>query len=109
MATASISVGANTGKGAREYVAAALDVLDELGIRYELTAMATNVQGDVQTICNALAAIHTRCHELGASRVESLLKIDDRIDVEQTLESKVRHVLEARRLRKSGANGGSGR
>jgi uncharacterized protein (TIGR00106 family) len=96
MATASISIGANTGEGARQYVAAALDVLDELGIRYELTAMATNVEGDVKTICDALAAIHKRCHELGAPRVESLLKIDDRIDVEQTLESKVRHAIEAR-------------
>lgn len=99
MATASIAVGANTGGGARESVAAALDVLDELGIHYELTAMATNLEGDVQTICDALAAIHKRCHELGASRVESLLKIDDRIDVPQTLESKVSHVIEARKAR----------
>jgi uncharacterized protein (TIGR00106 family) len=99
MATASITVGANTGRGAREYVAAALDVLDELGIHYELTAMATNVEGDVQTICDALAAIHKRCHELGAPRVESLLKIDDRIDVAQTLESKVSHVIEARKAK----------
>ncbi|HVM96349.1 MAG TPA: MTH1187 family thiamine-binding protein [Candidatus Acidoferrales bacterium] len=97
MATASIAIGANTGKGARECVAAALDVLDEFGIHYELTAMATNVEGDVRTICDALVAIHKRCHELGALRVESLLKIDDRIDVGQTLESKVRHVIEARR------------
>ena len=44
MATASITVGANTGAGIREYVAAALDVLDQMGIRYELTAMATNVE-----------------------------------------------------------------
>jgi len=99
MATASIAVGADTGGGAREYVAAALDVLDELGIHYELTAMATNVEGDVQTICDALAAIHKRCHELGALRVESLLKIDDRIDVVQTLESKVGHVIEARKAK----------
>ena len=68
MATASITVGANTGGGAREYVAAALDVLDELGVHYELTAMATNVEGSVETICGALAAIHKRCHELGAPR-----------------------------------------
>ena len=74
MATASIAIGANTGEGAREYVAAALDVLDEVGIHYELTAMATNVEGDVGTICDALVAIHKRCHELGASRVESLLE-----------------------------------
>lgn len=78
-----------------------LDVLEQIGIHYELTAMATNVEGDVETICVALAAIHKRCHELGAPRVESLLKIDDRVDVAQTLESKVSHVIEARkRLRK---------
>lgn len=105
MATASIAVGANTGGGARESVAAALDVLDELGIHYELTAMATNLEGDVQTICDALAAIHKRCHELGASRVESLLKIDDRIDVPQTLESKVSHVIEARKARSHDGTG----
>jgi uncharacterized protein YqgV (UPF0045/DUF77 family) len=60
MATACITVGANTGGGVREYVAAALDVLDQMGIHYELTAMATNVEGDVQTICDALAAIGAR-------------------------------------------------
>jgi uncharacterized protein (TIGR00106 family) len=99
MATASITVGANTGEGTREYVAIALDVLDRMGIHYEL--MATNVEGDVETICATLAAIHKRCHELGARQVESLLTIDDRIDVAQTLESKVSHVIEARkRLRK---------
>ncbi len=92
MATASISIGANTGLGVREYVAAALDVLDEMELHYELTPMATNVEGDVDTICSALVAIHARCHRLGAPRVESLLKIDDRIDTEQTLESKVRNV-----------------
>jgi|SRR5579872_2671683 len=97
MATASITIGANTGSGVREYVAAALDVLDEMGVHYELTAMATNLEGDVRTICDALVAIHKRCHELGALRVESLLKIDDRIDVVQTLESKVDHVIEARK------------
>ena len=36
MATASITVGANTGGGAREYVAAALDVLDEWGFTTSL-------------------------------------------------------------------------
>lgn len=97
MATASITIGADTGRGIRQYVAVALDVLDEMGIRYELTAMATNLEGDVETICKALAIIHTRCHELGAPRVESLLKIDDRIDVEQTLASKVNHVNELRK------------
>jgi uncharacterized protein (TIGR00106 family) len=96
MATASLSISAESGKGIREYVALALDVLDELGIRYELTSMATNMEGDVERICKALAIIHRRCHERGAVRVGSLLKIDDRIDVPQTLDSKIRHVEELR-------------
>lgn len=97
MATASLSISAETGKGIREYVALALDVLDEMGIRYELTPMATNMEGEVETICRALALIHQRCHERGAARVGSLLKIDDRIDAAQTLESKVQHVREMRK------------
>ncbi|TAM89459.1 MTH1187 family thiamine-binding protein [bacterium] len=92
MATASLSISADTGEGIREYVAIALDVLDELGIRYELTSMATNMEGDVATICRALTIIHERCHGHGAARVGSLLKIDDRIDIAQTLASKVQHV-----------------
>jgi uncharacterized protein (TIGR00106 family) len=97
MATASLSINAESGKGIREYVAIALDVLDEMGIEYQLTPMATNMEGDVETICKALALIHRRCHERGAARVGSLLKIDDRVDVAQTLDSKVRHVEELRR------------
>lgn len=101
MATASLSIGANTGQGIREYVAAALDVLDEMNIHYEFTPMATNLEGDVATICAALASIHERCHKLGAPRVESLLKIDDRIDVPQTLALKVKHVRAFRQERSS--------
>jgi uncharacterized protein (TIGR00106 family) len=96
MATASLSIGANTGHGIREYVAAALDVLEKRGVRYELTPMSTNIEGSVADICAAVAAIHERCHEMGAPRVESLLRIDDRIGTAQTLESKVRHVQEFR-------------
>ncbi|MDQ2679960.1 MAG: MTH1187 family thiamine-binding protein [Candidatus Eremiobacteraeota bacterium] len=96
MATASLTVSAETGQGVRQYVAAALQVLDELGIRYELNAMATNIEGDVETICKAVSTIHARCHEIGAVRVGTLLRIDDRIDTEQTLESKVQHVRELR-------------
>src|ERR1700757_1564876 len=86
MATASLSISAESGHGIREYVALALDVLDSMGIRYQLTPMATNMEGDVETICKAVAMIHQRAHERGASRVGSLLKIDDRIDAPQTLE-----------------------
>lgn len=96
MATASLSISAESGKGIREYVALALDVLDEMGIRYQLTPMATNMEGDVETICKAVAEIHKRAHERGAARVGSLLKIDDRVDVAQTLESKIQHVEELR-------------
>jgi uncharacterized protein (TIGR00106 family) len=101
MATASLSVEANTGEGTRQYVAAALDVLDTMGIRYELTPMATNLEGDVETICKAVSAIHARCHEMGAVRVGSLLKIDDRTDVAQTFESKIKHVQDFRAKRRS--------
>jgi uncharacterized protein (TIGR00106 family) len=97
MATASITIEANTGKGIREYAAAALDVLDELHIPYQLTPMSTNVQGDVETICRALTAIHQRAHELGAPRVVSVLMIDDRTDVAQTLASKIEHTNEFRK------------
>ncbi|HKU68394.1 MAG TPA: MTH1187 family thiamine-binding protein [Candidatus Baltobacteraceae bacterium] len=97
MATASLSISAESGNGIREYVALALDVLDEMGIRYQLTPMATNMEGDVETMCRALAVIHQRCHERGAARVGSLLKIDDRVDVPQTLESKVAHVEQIRK------------
>lgn len=96
MATASLSISAESGKGIREYVALALDVLDELGIRYQLTPMATNMEGEVATICKAVALIHERAHLRGAARVGSLLKIDDRTDVPQTLESKVEHVEQMR-------------
>jgi uncharacterized protein YqgV (UPF0045/DUF77 family) len=59
--------------------------------------MARNAKGDVQTICDTLVAISKRCHELGPPRIESLLKIDDHMDVVETLESKVSHVVEAQK------------
>ncbi len=99
MATASVTVEANAGRGTREFVAVAIDVLEAAGIHYELTGMTTNIEGDVGRICDALTKIHARCHELGAPRVVSYLKIDDRVDVAQTLASKVLHVDEFRKAR----------
>ena len=74
-------------------------MLEAAGIHNELTGTTTNIEGDVGRICDALIKIHARCHELGAPRVVSYLKIDDRVDVTQTLASKVLHVGEFRKAR----------
>jgi uncharacterized protein (TIGR00106 family) len=77
-------------------VARCLDVLDETGLRYELTAMATIVQGDTRAILDAAARMHESAFGEGIVRVLTTVKIDERRDKELTINGKVEAVRRKR-------------
>ncbi len=76
------------------YVAGVERILRESGLRHQLTAMGTNIEGDLDEILPVLRRMHEAPFAEGARRVSTLIKIDDRRDKEQTLEGKVRSVTE---------------
>jgi uncharacterized protein (TIGR00106 family) len=90
MAVAEISVvpvGTNTAS-ISDYVAAAVKIIEESGLKYEFSSMATNLEGDVGSILEVFRKVHESAFEQGAVRVLTSLKIDDRRDKDLSIEGK---------------------
>lgn len=76
-----------------EYVAAAVSILEEKGIKYEINGVGTLIETeDSQKLFDAVKAVHEAVFNEGARRVSTHLKIDDRRDSEKTMEQKVESV-----------------
>jgi len=92
MAIAEISVvplGTKTAS-VSQYVARAVKVLErEKGIKYELTAMGTIVEGDVDRILAVVKKMHEQVFGEGVARVVTTVKIDDRRDKVQGIKEKL--------------------
>ena len=91
MAVCSISV-VPVGTGSTSvspYVARCHEVLRETkDIKYQLTPMATILEGDLPRIMEILAILHRIPFEEGAKRVLTTVMIDDRLDKALTMNGK---------------------
>lgn len=78
------------------YVAACEKVLRENSgdLKYELTAMGTILEGDLDQIMAIVRRLHEVPFDRGAQRVSTSIKIDDRRDRPGTIEQKVKSVEE---------------
>jgi uncharacterized protein (TIGR00106 family) len=89
MAVAQMSVcPVGSGTSISKYVARAVKVVAESGLKYELSGMATVVEGDVASILDLLKKVHESCFEEGAVRVLTSFSIDDRRDKDLSIEGK---------------------
>jgi uncharacterized protein (TIGR00106 family) len=92
MAIAEISVvplGTKT-PSVSQYVARAIKVLEkEKDIKYELTAMGTIMEGDLDRILAVVRKMHEGTFGKGIARVLTTVKIDDRRDKSQSVKEKV--------------------
>ena len=61
-------------------------------VRYRLQAMGTELEGTTEDILAVVGELHQVPFDLGLPRAYTVLKLDERTDVEQTLEDKVRSV-----------------
>ncbi len=76
------------------YVSACHGILKEArDIKYELTAMGTIIQAPLERVLELVQEMHEVPFEMGARRVSTTLRIDDRRDKPATIESKVRAVI----------------
>lgn len=95
MAVCSISV-VPVGTGSTSvspYVARCHEILKGFeGIKYQLTPMATILEGDLETLLEVIAALHNVPFDEGAKRVYTTVIIDDRKDKETTMAGKVESV-----------------
>ncbi len=76
------------------YVAAIQEKLDSEseGLHYELTAMGTIVEGDLDRILNLVQILHEVPFNNGALRVSTTIRIDDRRDQQGSIKQKISSV-----------------
>jgi len=73
-----------------QYVARAVGVLqDEQNIKYELTAMGTIIEGDLDHLLTLVRKMHEAAFDAGITRVVTTIKIDDRRDKISSMSSKM--------------------
>lgn len=75
-----------------QYVAGVEQVLRASGLKHQLTAMGTLIEGDVDEVLAVIRQMHEHPFARGAVRVSTFIKIDDRRDKEHTIAGKMRSV-----------------
>ncbi len=82
------------GTSVGRHVAAAVAAIKTVkGLKYEVTPMGTILEADdLETIFEAVKTAHRAVIAMGISRVESILRIDDRRDKPRTMKDKVEAV-----------------
>lgn len=76
------------------FVAEAVKAIEEEGLRYQVTPMATVVEGELERLLHAARLMHEAAIKAGAFRVITSIKIDDRRDRRSSMEDKIRSVME---------------
>jgi len=85
-----IGVGVSVSK----YIAECEKILSEAGLKTQLHANGTNIEGEWEDVFAAIKRCHERVHEMGAPRISSTIRLGTRTDREQTLEDKIKSVQE---------------
>ena len=75
-----------------QYVVKCEQILCESGLKYELHANVTNVEGDWEAVFTALKLCHESLHVMGVPRIHSEIKAGTRIDRAQSMNNKVASV-----------------
>lgn len=96
MAIAEVSVVpiGTTKTGVSEYIAGAVSILKESGLKYKLTPMGTILEGDIKDVLAVIEKMHETPFNKNAERVYTTIKIDDRRDIKAEMDNKVKSVME---------------
>ncbi len=75
----------------KDYVTAAVQVIKDSGLNYQLTGMGTQIEAEnLEELYSAIAKAQEAVFEVGVGRVYTVIKVDDRRDLEnRTLDAKV--------------------
>ena len=74
------------------YIAACERILNEAGLKTQLHAYGTNIEGDWDVAFAAIKRCHEVVHEMGAPRISTTIKLGTRTDRNQTMEQKIKSV-----------------
>ena len=84
------------GVSVSEYVAACGKVLKDAGLKTQLHAYGTNIEGEWDEVFAAVKRCHEVVHQMGAPRISTTLKFGTRTDRVQTMAEKVASVEKRR-------------
>ena len=87
-----IPIGA--GVSLSSYIAACERELAESGLKAELHAHGTNVEGEWDAVFGAIQRCIETVHSMGVARISTLVKLGTRTDRDQSMEEMVRSVEE---------------
>ena len=82
------------GVSVSQYVAECHRVLQETGLKHQLHAYGTNIEGEWDAVMAAVKLCHERVHAMGAPRITTTIKLGTRTDRDQTMADKVRSVAD---------------
>jgi len=85
-----LGMGVSLGK----YIAVCEKVLGEAGLKRQLHAYGTNIEGEWDEVMAAVKRCHEALHEMGVPRISTTIKLGTRTDRCQSMEDKVRSVEE---------------
>lgn len=71
------------------YVRAAVKLIEETDLEYEVNSMGTCIQGEWDEIFSTLKEVHDELAKMGCNRIVTTVKIDDRRDKFDTMDAKI--------------------
>ena len=80
------------GVSVSRHVAACEKVLKDAGLKTQLHAYGTNIEGDWDAVFAAIKRCHEVVHEMGTPRISTTLKFGTRVDRVQSMDDKVASV-----------------
>jgi uncharacterized protein (TIGR00106 family) len=80
------------GVSVSEYITACQKVLQKSGLKHQMHAYGTNVEGDWDEVMAAVKQCHEVVHQMGAPRITTSMRLGTRTDREQTMDDKIQSV-----------------
>ncbi|MCH7959179.1 MAG: MTH1187 family thiamine-binding protein [Candidatus Hydrogenedentes bacterium] len=77
-----------------EYIVECEKVIERAGLKHELHAYGTIIEGEWDEVFAAIKACHKAVHVKGAPRIATTIKVGTRTDRDQTSEDKVKSVMD---------------
>ena len=77
------------GVSVRKEVRRAHEIIQASGLKVQLHAYGTNVEGDLETILSTIKRVHETLHAEGVPRLSTAVKIGTRTDKNARLEDKI--------------------
>lgn len=74
------------------YIAACHEIFEQAGLKTNLHAYGTNIEGEWDEVFAAVKKCHEILHDMGVPRITSSIKVGTRTDKEQGMEDKISSV-----------------